>query len=182
MNKQFLANENLYLRAVEPEDLSFLYNIENDPNLWDVSNITVPYSKFVLRQYIEASQSDIFSDRQLRLMIVRREDNELLGTLDITEFHPLHGRGQVGIAIKKEFRQQGYASQALKLLCDYTFQFLQFRQLYAYIAANNGPSIQLFKSLGFKKAALLKDWLMIEGEYQDTYIYQLINKDQLSND
>ena len=80
MNKQFLANETLYLRALEPEDLTELYEIENDPSLWDVSNITVPYSKFVLRQYIEATQSDMFADRQLRLMIVRYSDHKLLGT------------------------------------------------------------------------------------------------------
>lgn len=175
MNKQFLANETLYLRALEPEDLTELYEIENDPSLWDVSNITVPYSKFVLRQYIEATQSDMFADRQLRLMIVRYSDHKLLGTIDITEFHPLHARGQIGIVIKKEFRQQGYAFQALDLICDYAFKFLRFKQLYAYVTANNEPSIQLFKSSNFETAGLLKKWVMIDGEYQDTYIFQRVN-------
>ncbi len=175
MNKQYLVNETLYLRALEPEDLSFLYDIENDPSLWDVGNLTVPYSRFVLRQYIEASQSDIFADRQLRLMIVRKDDHTVLGAIDIMDFHPLHSRGQIGIVIKKEFRQQGYASQALELLCEYAFGFLQFKQLYVYISTHNEPSINLFKSLGFREAGLLKDWLMIEGEYQDIYILQRIN-------
>lgn len=175
MNKQYLVNDTLYLRALEPEDLAFLYDIENDPSLWDVGNLTVPYSKFVLRQYIEASQSDLFADRQLRLMIVRKKDHVALGAIDLIDFQPQHSRAQVGIVIRKEFRQQGYASQALELLCDYAFNFLRFKQLYVYIAANNEPSINLFKSLGFKEAGLLKEWLMIEGKYQDTYILQRIN-------
>ena len=71
----FLMNERIYLRAVEPEDLDIMYEMENDPAMWDISNFTVPYSRYVLRQYIECSQCDVFSDKQLRLMIVRKEDN-----------------------------------------------------------------------------------------------------------
>ena len=34
-----LDNEHIKLRAPEPEDLDFLYTIENDPELWTYSNV-----------------------------------------------------------------------------------------------------------------------------------------------
>ena len=44
----------------------------------------------------------MFADRQLRMMIVRREDDAVVGTIDITDFAPMHSRGEEGIAIRKE--------------------------------------------------------------------------------
>ena len=88
MKPSYFVNDRLYLRAVEPEDLQVLYAIENDPQSWDISNFTVPYSKYVLKQYIENSQCDMFADKQLRLMIVRKSDRQVLGTVDITDFVP----------------------------------------------------------------------------------------------
>ena len=84
MKQSFLINDRIYLRAVEPEDIDVMYEMENDPLMWDISSFTVPYSRYVLRQYIEGSQSDMFADKQLRLMIIRREDNRILGTIDVT--------------------------------------------------------------------------------------------------
>lgn len=55
MNKSYFRSERVRLRAMEPEDLEVMYEMENDPEMWDVTNFTVPYSKFILKQYIEHS-------------------------------------------------------------------------------------------------------------------------------
>ena len=47
--------QKLILRALEPEDLDFLYSIENDAELWDFGCANVPYSKFSLNNYIVGS-------------------------------------------------------------------------------------------------------------------------------
>ena len=49
MRQSFLMNERIYLRAVEPEDMDIMYEMENDPSMWDISNFTVPYSRYVLK-------------------------------------------------------------------------------------------------------------------------------------
>lgn len=175
MRQSFLMNERIYLRAVEPEDLDVMYEMENDPSMWDVSNFTVPYSRYVLRQYIENSQCDVFADKQLRLMIVDRIGGRTLGTIDVTDFVPLHSRGEVGIAIHKDCRRQGYATDALKLLCEYVFDFLSFTQLYAHVAVDNDVCAKLFMSCGFVQCGLLKNWLQVNGEYKDVLLLQRLN-------
>ena len=99
METTFLTNDRLYLRAVEPEDLDLMYEMENDPSMWSVRSFTVPYSRYMLTQYIVATQSDVFADKQLRLMIMRKADHKVLGTLDLPAFDPLLLRSAVGIAI-----------------------------------------------------------------------------------
>lgn len=168
--------ECLHLRAMEPEDLEIMYAMENDPRTWDVTNFNVPYSKFVLRQYIENSQCDMFADRQLRMMIERREDVAVVGTIDITDFAPLHSRGEVGIAVRKEYQGNGYAKEALKLLCDYAFGFLFLRQLTAHVATDNEVSVQLFKSCGFSECGLLKEWWYVGGKFKDVVLLQRLRE------
>ena len=172
MKQSFLINDRIYLRPVEPEDIDIMYEMENDPLMWDISSFTVPYSRYVLRQYIEGSQSDMFADKQLRLMIIRREDNRILGTIDVTDFVPLHSRGAVGIAVHTDFRREGYASDALNLLCDYAFDFLQIHQLYAHVAIENEASMKLFSSCGFVQCGLLKDWIVTSEGYKDAALMQ----------
>lgn len=86
MKHIYFVNERIRLRAMEPEDLELICEMENDPQQWDISNFTVPYSRYVMKQYMENSQCDMFSDKQLRMMVVRLEDHATIGTIDITDF------------------------------------------------------------------------------------------------
>lgn len=96
MKHTYFINDRIRLRAMEPEDLELICEMENDPQQWDISNFTVPYSRYVMKQYMENSQCDMFADKQLRMMIVRLEDGLTIGTVDITDFSPMHARGEVG--------------------------------------------------------------------------------------
>ena len=51
------------LRAMEPEDLDFLYAMENDKEVWDVGCTNVPYSRYVLHDYIANASNDILCRR-----------------------------------------------------------------------------------------------------------------------
>lgn len=164
------------LRACEPEDLDIMYQIENDSCLWEISSITVPYSRYTLKQYIGSSQNDIFADKQLRLMIIHKTDQRVIGVADLTDFDPLHNRAAVGIIILKEYRLKGYAKQTLDILCKYAFDFLHMHQLYAFIPVDNAASINLFENSGFKCKSILKEWLQTNNSnYKDAYLLQRIN-------
>ncbi|MBQ8009219.1 MAG: GNAT family N-acetyltransferase [Bacteroidaceae bacterium] len=177
MTNPFFVGKLVRLRAVEPEDLEFLYQMENDPSLWSISNFTVPYSKATLRAYIENSMNDMFADRQLRLMICELSHDKPVGVIDISDFEPMHGRGEIGISLLVEERGKGYAAEALDLLCDYVFTFLHFKQLNAHILADNTASLNLLHRAGFTDCGLLKSWWRIGGEYHDMVLLQKIRKD-----
>ena len=182
MKPSYFVSERIRLRAMEPEDLETMYAMENDRQTWDVTNFSVPYSKYVLKQYMENSQCDMFADRQLRMMIVRCEDNAVVGTIDITDFAPMHSRGEVGIAVRREYQGKGYASDALRLLCDYAFGFLFLKQLIVHVAADNEVSLRLFGSLGFVRCGLLKEWWFVGGKFKDVILMQRIRPEKSALD
>ena len=80
-----LKGKHIYLRALEPEDLDFVYEIENDMSLWQLSDTQTPYSRFLIKQYLENAQQDIFEAKQLRLAICNT-NNDTIGLIDVFDF------------------------------------------------------------------------------------------------
>ena len=161
------------LRALEPEDLDFLYSLENDPEYWDVGNTNVPYSHFSLTNYIMGSTSDIYGDKQMRL-VIENEGKEAVGLLDLFNFDPKHRRAEVGIAVVRKERGRGLGHAALLKAVDYARQVLHLRQLYAFANADNSKSVQLFCGAGFQQGARLKQWFYDGDGYQDAIVMQLL--------
>jgi diamine N-acetyltransferase len=163
------------LRALEPEDLELLYAWENNESYWVISNTVVPFSKYILKRYLEDSHKNIYETGQLRLMIDHIQDKKTVGTIDIFEFDPFHKRAGVGILIAyEEYRRKGLASMSLKCLTDYCFNTLQLHQLFCSILANNTESMDLFKKQGFVQSGIKRDWVKTADGYLDEYIFQLI--------
>ena len=160
------------LRAMEPEDLDLLYRIENDQQLWDVGATNVPYSRYVLHDYIATATGDIYTDHQVRL-IIENGDGETVGLADITDFDAKNCRAEVGIVIAREHRQQGYASQALRAIADYALRILHLHQLYAVVDEDNLSSLQLFRKAGFSEASRLADWLYDGKKYHGAVLMQI---------
>ncbi len=171
-----LLGTNLFLRALEPEDLEFIYHIENDESIWHVSNTQTPYSKFLIRQYLENAHQDIFEAKQLRLAICIKNTSEAVGLIDLFDFDPVNHRAGIGIVIQNETnRGNGIGKEALGLLIDYSFKQLQLHQLYANIGVDNEPSLNLFATFGFQKIGVKKDWIFNDNSFHDEAIFQLVN-------
>ncbi|NER13286.1 GNAT family N-acetyltransferase [Leptobacterium flavescens] len=170
-----LKGDTIFLRALEPGDLDFLYQLENDESIWEVSETLTPYSKFILKQYLRNSHKDIYEVKQLRLAISDYDKN-LLGLVDLFDFNPKNSRAGIGIVVLEKERKRGVGKEALKLISEYSFHHLNIHQLYANIAADNTASVRLFSNMGFKKIGVKKDWNYVGGSYVDELLFQKINK------
>lgn len=171
-----IKGQNIYLRAIEPADLDHLYEWENDASSWPVSNTLAPFSKHVLQQYLDTAHLDIYSTRQLRLVICTYDDRAV-GCIDLFDFDPNHRRAGVGILIAGEpDRQKGFASEALGLLIDYCFSTLHLRQLYCNILSDNEASIRLFKKHNFEITGTKKQWIRVGNEWRDEHLLQLVKE------
>ncbi|MBD3582723.1 GNAT family N-acetyltransferase [Flavobacterium selenitireducens] len=171
-----LTGNNVFLRALEPEDLDFVFAIENDESIWNVSNTQTPYSRFLIRQYLENAQQDIYEAKQLRLAIARQGSGKTIGLIDLFDYDPRNHRAGIGIVIKDKLnRDKGYGGEALELLIRYSFSHLGLHQLYANIATDNVRSVALFTKFGFVLSGVKKGWNRVGGKYEDEAFYQLIN-------
>lgn len=169
-----LKGKHIYLRALEPDDLDFVYDIENDETIWEISNTIAPYSKHVLTQYLANAHQDIFEAKQLRL-VISNYDNIAVGMIDLFDFDFMNKRAGVGIIVKQaENRKKGFGCEALKLLSQYCKSHLDLHQLYCNISEENEASLKLFQNQGFEIIGLKKDWNFINGAFKNEYVLQRI--------
>jgi diamine N-acetyltransferase len=170
-----LKGQLIALRAVEPSDLELLYQWENNPAVWHLSNTLAPFSKHALKEYIENAKHDIYVTKQLRLIITTAKYGPI-GCIDLFDFDPTNQRAGIGILIADaQHRGKGYASEALEILCNYCFSILHLHQLYCNINANNTASISLFTKCGFIQSGNKQQWNRVPGGYVDELFFQLIS-------
>ncbi len=182
----------LKLRKIEPSDLPFLYQWENDVTMWADSDTHNPLSRHDLHQYIENTTGDIYRDGQLRLII---EDSQLstftsqlstptsqlstptsqlstftsqlstkiVGCIDLFDFDARNRKAAIGMYIAPEERGKGVGKQAVQLLEDYAFGFLHLRMLYAIISVHNTACSHIYEQMGYTPSSVLKDWTL-EGD------------------
>lgn len=171
-----LKGKQIYLRALEPEDLQFLYELENDTAIWEISGTATPYSKHVLQLYLDNAHRDIYDVKQLRLCICNSED-KVVGLIDLFDFDPKNNRAGLGIVIKdSDKRNQGIGKESITLLIEYAFSNLHLHQIFANVAEDNASSIHVFEKLGFVNVGLKKDWILVNGSYKNEILFQKIKK------
>ena len=170
-----MKSKNIFFRAPEPSDVDQLYKWENDTSIWHLSNTVAPFSRHTLEEYILNAQQDIYTAKQLRLMIVLNKTVEPIGCIDLFDFDPVNMYAGVGILISDDHRNKGFASEALSMLIDYAFNTLHLHQLYCNITSENEISLNLFQKQNFKIIGLKKEWIRYKGKWIDEYMLQLIN-------
>lgn len=163
------------LRALEPEDLDALYDIENAMEEWEYGCTNVPFSRYALCDYIANNAYDIYTDKQLR-QVITDESNEVLGLIDLCNFDPRHQRAEVAIVVLPRHRGKDIAYNAMQSLISYADSFLYLSQLYAIVAEANDAANGLFVKSGFEQTAVLKAWLQGKETRVNALFYQLFLK------
>ena len=154
----------LRLRKIEPSDLPFLYQWENDATMWADSDTHNPLSRHDLHQYIENTTGDIYRDGQLRLIIEESQlSTKVVGCIDLFDFDARNRKAAIGMYIAPDARSKGVGKQAVQLLLDYAFNFLHLRMVYAIISVHNIACSHIYEQMGFTPSSPLANWTL-EGD------------------
>lgn len=159
MSNTILQEDNIILRAVEPQDLDFMFLAENDTRAWSVAATVAPMSRYMIQQYIDAYRADIYQDRQLRLIAVHALTGERIGIADLYDYDPRNSRAGVGIYITPQQRAKGYGRQLLAALTRYAQEYVGIHMLYALIGSDNTPSLATFRHCDYIETATLPHWI-----------------------
>ncbi len=168
-----IQGEKTWLRAMEPDDATLLYEWENDPAVWRYGATSQPLSLACIKNFVENSDLDIYQSRQFRLMIVDKQNRETVGCIDVFDFDPLHLHASVAVLVCEPFRGRGFASDALVAFTDFLFRTFSLHTLCATIADDNVASIRLFEGRGFRRVGIRPQWFRFDGCWHDELVYIL---------
>ena len=172
----FLFSQKISLRALEPSDVELLYQWENDPEIWQMSQTLTPFSKYTLKQFVDSAQEDIFKVKQVRFMINLLHTKQTIGILDVFDIDFLNSRAGIGIIIDKNHRNQDLGTDAVLLATNYLFNTLHLHQIYCNVVCNNEVSLKLFEKCGFSVIGTKRDWVKTQNGFEDVIMLQKIKE------
>ena len=84
-----------------------------------------------------------------KYVILEKNTNRLIGDCGICRIENTD-INELGYRIKKEFWNQGFATEAAIAVIDYAFKFLKFREIHAIVESKNIKSVYILENkLGF---------------------------------
>ena len=168
----FLENDIVRLRAVEPDDALKMWECDTDSSQWLHCGMMAPVSKENLAQYAVTYNPDPWEERQLRLVIEQTENGKMSGLVDLYQMHPAHHAAFVGIYVSPEFRRRGIATSSLHLLESYASRLLNVAVLAAKIADGNEASIRLFAKCGYSHCGTLHQWIQSGAKRMNMMLFE----------
>jgi RimJ/RimL family protein N-acetyltransferase len=176
----------VYLAPLEDEHIAHYISLSDDPDLiatmgWkpfepDEKERFIQFSQVLTVPNLEGRKAIVFS-------IINTSNNKAIGYISIKGISKTEACAEVGIAIMdREYRGQGYGTEALRQAVDYAFNQLGLTSLGLTVFSYNQRAILAYEKVGFRKIKLLNDaWLLPNGKYADMWLMQLY-RDQLCPD
>ena len=162
-----------YLRAVDPTDIDILYEWENDTTIWKDSDTRHPINRIAIEQLAVQATVDVYETRQTRLMVCNKETGIAVGCVDMFDFDPHNMHCGIGIMTESQYQQQGYATEAIKLMCNYLFDTLGMNTIYATMRMSNHVSMHLFEKCGFNLTGVKHSWIRVGKHFEDEAFMQI---------
>ena len=160
-----LVGENIYLSPMNTEDYEIFTEWMNDFNTTDYIgrsciNTTIEAEK----KFLEKS-----SNGEIKFMIVRLEDDKAIGTISLDNICNINRRATLGIFIgDRSGRNKGYGTEAIKLILDYGFNYLNLNNIKLDLLEFNERALVCYKKCGFKEYGRRRKSNFINGKYYDT--------------
>ena len=121
---------------------------------------------------------DLMCKNQLLRYFLFEKDNpfQVVGTVSFRNFNRAgHLQScQIGYKVDWEFRRRGYAREALYVTCRDMLFVEHFHRIEAWVLPYNIPSCRLLEGLGFEKEGLMREKVMLNGYWEDHFLYSLI--------
>jgi len=178
-----LESERLLIRMAGPDDAQAVldYYSDNRKHLHDFEPLRADefYTIEYWEKKITESAAEHVAGRGLRMFIFLKTDPErVIGSINYSNF--MRGCFQacnLGCSIAAEHEGKGFMSEALRATNRFMFEELGFHRIMANYVPHNRRSAELLKRLGFTAEGYARDYLKIQGQWQDHILTSLISPD-----
>ncbi|SHO54611.1 Spermidine N(1)-acetyltransferase [Vibrio quintilis] len=171
-----MLNDELYLRALERDDLRFVHNLNNNRNIMSYW-FEEPYESF---DELEELYNKHIHDNAERRFVVEDRNKQLIGLVELIEINYIHRSAEFQIIIAPDYQGNGYASCLIHKALDYSFTILNLHKIYLHVAIENDKAIHLYNKAGFKEEGHLVQEFFINGHYQDVKRMYILQHDYLT--
>lgn len=167
---RFIEGPRVELRTIEEEDLPFLRDTINAP---EVRRHLFPRPPLNLEQEREYFENVVSDDETLNLLIT--VDGEPGGTIGLMPADSVTGTTEIGLFMAQDWWGEGYGTEAAELCTDYAFDERRLHRVIARVVADNEASNRVWEKLGYRHEATFREAVFVNGDYRDVNLYAVLD-------
>ena len=173
-----LLGDNLYLSPINIEDAEKFVEWMNDFETTDYIGrsdqiITIEEEKKFLEEK---------SKEEATFEIIRLKDDKLIGIIELNQINHLKRKATLGIFIgEKDGRNKGYGTEAIKLILEYGFRYLNLNNIKLDLLEFNQRAYKCYQKCGFKEYGRRRKSNFINGKYYDTIEMDILEEEFKGN-
>lgn len=142
--------------------------------IWPADDLTRSSFRRRLRRYAE----DVRNDHAYAFFVFRKSDRRLVGGLTLANIRRgVAQAGSLGYWMGQPYAGQGYMSDAVRALTRFSFGALRLHRIEAACIPTNAASITLLERIGFRREGLARQYLCINGIWQDHMLFGLVRSE-----
>jgi ribosomal-protein-alanine N-acetyltransferase len=178
-----VEGDGVFLRAPQMSDYSEWTNLREASRAfltpWEPTWPSDDLSRSAFRRRLRRYAEDQRADTSYAFFVFRKADEALVGGLTLANIRRgVAQAGSLGYWIGEPFARRGLMSGAVGGLAPFAFGSLRLHRLEAACIPSNAASIRLLEKAGFTREGYAREYLCINGLWQDHLLFARLNGDR----
>ncbi len=160
-----LLGDRIYLSPRNSEDVELFTEWLNDFEITDYTGRSAMLTTLAgEKKYLEENSSP-----EATFVIVTIEGDKMIGTVSLEDINNINRTATLGIFIgDKDYRDKGYGTEAIKLILEYGFKYMNLNNIKLDLMAFNTRALKCYEKCGFKEYGRRRKCKFINGKYYDS--------------
>jgi [ribosomal protein S5]-alanine N-acetyltransferase len=172
-----LQTDRLVLRLLANKDLDFIFHHFSDPDVTRYLMDDPPVANMLEAQAIIDFFLEPESKNRVRWVLVRKEDQRVIGTCGFHRWEKPYFRAEMGYDLDPRYWRQGYMTEALRAIIKHGFEHMGLNRIDAFVYVGNPRSARILEKFGFIQEGLLRDYFCLDGVFYDHFLFGLVKRD-----
>jgi ribosomal-protein-alanine N-acetyltransferase len=175
--------DGVYLRAPQMSDYSEWTTLREASRAfltpWEPTWPSDDLGRSAFRRRLRRYAEDQRADTSYAFFLFRKADDALVGGLTLANIRRgVAQAGSLGYWIGEPFARRGLMTGALQGLVPFAFGSLRLHRLEAACIPSNAASIRLLEKMEFAREGYAREYLCINGLWQDHLLFARLNGDR----
>ncbi len=181
MNRLEIQTERLLLRPPTLNDVAAIHAFCDSPEMaWCMVGIPAPYPIEYAEKWVRDCAIGLDEETKYAFVICLAESGEVIGDTMLKR-DQRDNRAELGYAMGKQYRGNGYAFEATSALVRFGFESMLVNKIFAGCWTTNTASVKLLEKLGFTREGVLRKHDLKWGQYHDDARYGLLRSEWMNH-
>lgn len=168
-----LECSDLVLRTITLEDTENILTWRNKPS---VKKYFIHQTEISKKEHLDWLETKVKTGKVIQFIMIEKWNRRPIGSVYLQDIDMKNKKAEFGIFIGEDkLTNKGFGTEAAERIIKYAFDEIELHRLYLRVYEDNLRAISSYLKVGFKREALLKDDVYVNGEFKNIVLMGVVN-------